>query len=583
MDRQSNIGSGNSEYVGSHSFLPRRGPDMQKGLMHRLWSGVRALFAGFVLHLRGSLTPQPLASDDGDLLLWNGEIFDGIEVKDDENDTQVLFQRLLKCESEQDILTVVQSIQGPWSLIFWQARREKLWFGRDVFGRRSLLWHLPQDDGVFALSSVPITPWDFQEIPSVGLFCMEVFPSSLKSPNLSCGDSTHSPSHTPFNLRLYPWHRATWPGTQEEVLADDVAGKLHLEDNASISVSLYGSQAVRSWMPVINSEIPGDSCLLSVEGIVSGSGDLVQALVEVEKRGHLAELVLQLEKVLERAVKKRVHNLPYPCHRHTPGNLPGLDAGVHTETHCDSLARLDIHQPCVRSASSTSHSSNSAVADKHCDSHARVDIHSGIPQPVLDRVKSTTPHSSDSAASENVTSPSNSLSAAQIDHQAVVEAMSTNRPSQGQTQVSQACDGNSLSSPESEREKGSSEERENCSDISAELQATGDSPGSCKEQKTRAVRVAILFSGGVDSTVLAALADRVVAPEEAIDLINVAFEQKVPASRTNRKGGNPAQESDTTASQYDVPDRRTGYLALLELNPQRCWNFVEDEDRQRLP
>ena len=40
-----------------------------------------------------------------------------------------------------------------------QAKQERLWFGRDVFGRRSLLWHLPQgDDGLFVVSSVPIKP-----------------------------------------------------------------------------------------------------------------------------------------------------------------------------------------------------------------------------------------------------------------------------------------------------------------------------------------------------------------------------------------------------------------------------------------
>ena len=35
---------------------------------------------GHVLHLRGKLTPQPLEHQNGDLLLWNGEIFGGIQV-----------------------------------------------------------------------------------------------------------------------------------------------------------------------------------------------------------------------------------------------------------------------------------------------------------------------------------------------------------------------------------------------------------------------------------------------------------------------------------------------------------------------
>ena len=39
--------------------------------------------------------------------------------------------------------------------IFVQANEQKLWFGRDYFGRRSLLWHLPTDSNdVLAVTSV---------------------------------------------------------------------------------------------------------------------------------------------------------------------------------------------------------------------------------------------------------------------------------------------------------------------------------------------------------------------------------------------------------------------------------------------
>lgn len=38
-------------------------------------------FSGSVLHLRGEkVTRQPLVNTKGDVLLWNGEIFGGIEV-----------------------------------------------------------------------------------------------------------------------------------------------------------------------------------------------------------------------------------------------------------------------------------------------------------------------------------------------------------------------------------------------------------------------------------------------------------------------------------------------------------------------
>lgn len=37
---------------------------------------------GTVLHMRGPLTAQPLISSSGDALLWNGEVFAGMEVQE---------------------------------------------------------------------------------------------------------------------------------------------------------------------------------------------------------------------------------------------------------------------------------------------------------------------------------------------------------------------------------------------------------------------------------------------------------------------------------------------------------------------
>ncbi|KAK6958229.1 hypothetical protein Daesc_001024 [Daldinia eschscholtzii] len=86
------------------------------------------------------------------------------------------------------------------------------------------------------------------------------------------------------------------------------------------------------------------------------------------------------------------------------------------------------------------------------------------------------------------------------------------------------------------------------------------------------VRVAVLFSGGLDSTTLARLANDLVPSDQGIDLINVAFE-------------NPRQVSnDKTLPHLDVkdmyeacPDRKTGRKAFAELKaacPTRHWRFI---------
>ena len=95
------------------------------------------------------------------------------------------------------------------------------------------------------------------------------------------------------------------------------------------------------------------------------------------------------------------------------------------------------------------------------------------------------------------------------------------------------------------------------------------------------VRVAVLFSGGLDSTTLARLAHDLVPSDQGIDLINVAFE-------------NPRQVSnDKTLPHLDAkdmyeacPDRKTGRKAFAELKaacPTRHWRFIAVRSKAHLP
>ncbi|CAO3573915.1 unnamed protein product [Mortierella alpina] len=122
-------------------------------------------------------------------------------------------------------------------------------------------------------------------------------------------------------------------------------------------------------------------------------------------------------------------------------------------------------------------------------------------------------------------------------------------------------------------------------------------------------RVGILFSGGLDCLCLAALADKFLPEGEAIDLLNVGFEnprsEKAKAAEealalkrlkklglsdsSKSKANSNSNGAPTTTSpriqqqqqqqtKYNVPDRVTGYESLSELRriaPKRHWNFVE--------
>lgn len=151
------------------------------------------------------------------------------------------------------------------------------------------------------------------------------------------------------------------------------------------------------------------------------------------------------------------------------------------------------------------------------------------------------------------------------------------------------------------------------------------------DQPVDEAHVAVLFSGGLDCTTLALLADRYVPLEQPIDLLNVGFEnvraieaakhEKEKRLRAKLKAENaaankikqrnkaqqfrneiPTSESGTSAATmevepqstektdhaddgeeeeddiYAVPDRLTGiasYRELCRLAPRRRWNFVE--------
>jgi asparagine synthetase B (glutamine-hydrolysing) len=97
-------------------------------------------------------------------------------------------------------------------------------------------------------------------------------------------------------------------------------------------------------------------------------------------------------------------------------------------------------------------------------------------------------------------------------------------------------------------------------------------PPGAEKQKSKA-RVAVLFSGGLDCTVLARLIHDVMEPSQEVDLINVAFENPrvVAQLRKETKGDEPVDF-------YEVcPDRITGRKSFAELTkicPGRTFHFV---------
>ncbi|RYR17810.1 hypothetical protein Ahy_B03g062488 isoform A [Arachis hypogaea] len=227
-------------------------------------------FIGATLQLRGS-NPlvQPLVDASGNVLVYNGEIFGGLDIASDCNDAEFLLQTLGRCCScgycataqcarsgKSTVPDVLSTIKGPWAIIYWQVTRSgkflfvqilgsicffcanhedssrTLWFGRDAFGRRSLLVHWPtQDDCTFLLSSVsPIFPTEQTSEYEThnGLSCpsyWEELPCGIYSLDV---DGSKSNGHMAGELKLHEYTNSMlkelikWERTSIEPNSEDL-------------------------------------------------------------------------------------------------------------------------------------------------------------------------------------------------------------------------------------------------------------------------------------------------------------------------------------------------------------------------
>lgn len=137
------------------NLIFNRGPDSLKEFSLEI--GSKQLHGiSSVLHLRGDLvTVQPLESSRF-ILQWNGEIFGYNGVSDTEellkrNDTEFLFEKL----KTEPIKNILSSIKGPWAVTVVDKDEQVVYFARDYFGRRSLLYYQGEEE--FLITSVSCT------------------------------------------------------------------------------------------------------------------------------------------------------------------------------------------------------------------------------------------------------------------------------------------------------------------------------------------------------------------------------------------------------------------------------------------
>uniref|UniRef100_A0A3Q1HX40 Asparagine synthetase domain-containing protein 1 n=1 Tax=Anabas testudineus TaxID=64144 RepID=A0A3Q1HX40_ANATE len=309
-----------------YGHLKRRGPNSSRDLT--VTNGnpcYQCIFSAHVLHMRGLLTAQPVQDDKGNVLVWNGEVFGGVTVIPEENDTAVVSQCLSSCSSSSEILSVLSSIQGPWGFVYYQRAGDYLWFGRDFFGRRSLLWKI--DAEVLMLSS---SAW--QEVPAVGVYRID-----LKAATVS-GTMT---------FEVYPWAHAEndVPSSCIQTISESIP-------NSCTAVMNHSGLVLSSPVCPLNMSIPES---LSETVIHPNSHlsfkDLEQLLASKEKNDEVNFLIDALSK----AVRRRVLCLPFESQGSSPFINSRASVAILFSGGIDSMILA-------------------ALADRHIPAHEPIDL-----------------------------------------------------------------------------------------------------------------------------------------------------------------------------------------------------------------
>lgn len=164
------------DYSDIIEFVNNRGPDGYN-IVEIMVKEIKLKIYCSVLHLRGkgSITLQPLKNDRGDLFCWNGEVWNGLEMEFTDNDAICLMNALSKPFT--NVIDVLRMIEGPYSFIFFEKDKERLWYGRDCLGRRSLLKQIFSEKDRFfrfSLSSVSNGDPSWEEVPANGLYYIDL-------------------------------------------------------------------------------------------------------------------------------------------------------------------------------------------------------------------------------------------------------------------------------------------------------------------------------------------------------------------------------------------------------------------------
>lgn len=195
-----------------------------------------------VLCLRGKEhTPQPITSKDGHLhLAWNGQIFSSEYENDslldmEKNDGAMIMTRLEEHAHQlpEVLVSALSAVDGPYAFVLLDTQNACVYYGRDPFGRRSLLHTTTQ--GAWLLASVSGAAWKthWKEVDCDALWRVSLGQAPVRIPRHTPRFVLHAPCNdVPDHASLVPQLHA--------VLSESVRQRVQETRHARIGLLFSG-------------------------------------------------------------------------------------------------------------------------------------------------------------------------------------------------------------------------------------------------------------------------------------------------------------------------------------------------------
>ncbi len=254
-------------------------------------------------------------------------------MKPEENDTAVLSEQLSSCSSPSEILSVLSTVKGPWGFVYYQKAGDHLWFGRDFFGRRSLLWKYDAEVNTLTLTSVAAnspgqSAW--QEVPAVGVYRID-----LKAV-AAAGSVTFD---------VYPWARGG-----NSIFSSCSETVLECVPSGCTAVMNQSGLVLASPVCPLNTSTPKS---LNEKEIHPNSHSCVEDLEQLLASKEKNDEVNCLMDVLSDAVRRRVQSLPF--HNNASPTTDQASVAILFSGGIDSMILA-------------------ALADRHIPAHEPIDL-----------------------------------------------------------------------------------------------------------------------------------------------------------------------------------------------------------------